>query len=62
MNILMTGIYGEQEVSYPLIIFFIWYVVLQILPNSINSHFFLLMRNFKWFFTRNKLFNHNKMI
>ena len=63
MKILMSWkLWRTKRSSYPLIIFFIWYVFLQILPNSINSLFFLLMRNFKWFFTRNKFFNHKKMV
>ena len=50
-------LWREEKSSYPLIIFFIWYVFLQILPTRINSIIFLLFRNFKWFFSRNRFLN-----
>ena len=50
-------LWREEKSTYPLIIFFIWYVFLQIIPNRINSIIFLLLRNFKWFFSRNRFLN-----
>ena len=54
-------LWRDKDSSYPLIIFFIWYVFLQILPDRINSIIFLLFRNFKWFFSRNKFFKQKKL-
>ena len=54
-------LWKEKKSSYPLIFFLIWYVFLQILPNRINSVIFLLFRNFKWFFSRNKFFNQKQL-
>ena len=54
-------LWRDKESSYPLIILFIWYVFLQILPDKINSIIFLFFRNFKWFFSRNKFFNQKKL-
>ena len=54
-------LWRDKESSYPLIILFIGYVFLQILPDKINSIIFLLFRNFKWFFSRNKFFNQKKL-
>ena len=51
----------DKDSSYPLIIFFIWYVFLQILPDRINTNIFLLFRNFKWVFSRNKFFSQKKL-
>ncbi len=50
----------KKESSYPLIIFCIWYILLQVLPNKINSNLFLFLRDFKWAFTRNKFLNQKK--
>ena len=47
----------KKDSNYPLIIFFIWYVFLTFLPNRICSNIFLIFRDIKWFFTRNKIFN-----
>ena len=47
----------KKESSYPLIIFCICYVFFKILPNKFSSNLFLMLRNIKWFFTRNKFFN-----
>lgn len=41
--------------SYPLIIFFPWYLIIKIIPSKLFSKLFILVRNFKWFFTRNKI-------
>ena len=54
-------LWRQEKSSYPLIIFFIWYVFLQILPNRINSIIFLLFRNFKWFFSRNRFSNQKQL-
>ena len=54
-------LWRQEKSSYPLIIFFIWYVFLQILPNRINSIIFFLFRNFKWFFSRNRFSNQKQL-
>ena len=54
-------LWRKEKSSYPLIIFFIWYIVLQTLPNRINSIIFLLFRNFKWFFSRNRFSNQKQL-
>jgi hypothetical protein len=54
-------LWRKEKSSYPLIIFFIWYVFLQILPNRINSIIFLFFRNFKWFFSRNRFSNQKQL-
>ena len=54
-------LWRKKESSYPLIIFCLWYVLLQVLPQRINSIIFLLLRDFKWIFTRNKFFYQNKL-
>ena len=50
----------DKKSSYPLIILCIWYVLLKILPKSINSIIFLFLRDLRWFFSRNKFFNQNQ--
>ena len=52
----------KYDSSYPLILFFIWYVCLEFLPKSISSFMFLILRDIKWFFTRKKFFNKNKLL
>ena len=54
-------LWRKKESSYPLIIFCLWYVILQVLPKRVNSIIFLLLRDFKWIFTRNKFFYQNKL-
>ena len=54
-------LWRKKDSSYPLIIFCLWYVLLQVCPNRINSIIFLLLRNFKWIFTRNKFYYQNKL-
>ena len=54
-------LWRKKESSYPLIIFCLWYVLLQVLPQRINSIIFLLLRDFKWIFTRNKFFYQDKL-
>ena len=50
----------KKSSSYPLLIFCFWYLLYNFLPNRISSILFLLFRNIKWFFTRNKFFKFNK--
>ena len=54
-------LWRKKDSSYPLIIFCLWYVLLQVCPNRINSIIFLLLRNFKWIFTRNKFYYQSKL-
>ena len=54
-------LWRKKDSSYPLIIFCLWYVLLQVLPQRINSIIFLLLRDFKWIFTRNKFFYQDKL-
>ena len=49
-------LWRKKKSSYPLLIFCLWYVLLQVLPKRVNSIIFLLLRDFKWIFTRNKFF------
>ena len=42
--------------TYPLFIFFAWYFCFKFLPDSLLSKIFIILRNFKWFFTRKKFF------
>tara|TARA_Y100001968_G_C19453940_1_gene770811 strand:+ start:7002 stop:7901 length:900 start_codon:yes stop_codon:yes gene_type:complete len=42
--------------SYPLIIFFPWYLFLMYLPDSHSSNIFIFFRNIKWLFVRRKIF------
>ncbi len=46
----------KKDSSYPLIIFFGWYLLFKILPESLFSKLFVFLRNYKWFFTRQKNF------
>ena len=54
-------LWRKKDSSYPLMIYCLWYVLLQVFPNRINSIIFLLLRNFKWIFTRNKFYYQNKL-
>ena len=54
-------LWRKKKSSYPLLIFCLWYVLLQVLPKRVNSIIFLLLRDFKWIFTRNKFFYQNKL-
>ena len=57
-NILRTWkFWKEKDSTYPLILFLICYFLLNYLPNRFISNLFLLLRNLKWFFTRNNFFN-----
>ena len=57
-NILKTWkFWKEKDSTYPLIIYLICYFILNYLPNRCISNLFLLLRNLKWFFTRNNFFN-----
>ncbi len=44
----------QKSSSYPLIIFFPWYLIIKIFPSMFVSNLFILMRNTKWLFTRNQ--------
>ena len=46
----------RSKSSYPLIIFLPLYLVMKIIPISLFSKLFVIGRNLKWFFTRNKFF------
>ena len=60
-NILINWkLWREKDSSYPLIIFFMWYIFFNILPERYSSNIFLVLRSFKWFFTRNHFFNQSK--
>ena len=45
----------DKDSSYPLSIYYLWYFIMKLIPNSIVSRIFLLARNFKWLFTRSKI-------
>ena len=42
--------------TYPLFIFFIWYFFFRFFPETLVSKIFIISRNFKWLFTRSKIF------
>ena len=46
--------------SYPLLIYFPWYLIIKIMPRNLLSKIFIFGRNLKWFFTRNKFLNYLK--
>ncbi len=41
--------------TYPLIIFFPWFILIKILPKTLLSKLFILLRNLKWLITRNEI-------
>ena len=41
--------------TYPLIIFFPWFILIRTIPKPLMSYLFVLLRNLKWFFTRNEI-------
>ena len=43
--------------TYPLVIYFFWYLIFKFLPEEYVSKIFIFFRNFKWIFTRNKKLN-----
>ncbi|MBO6960223.1 MAG: glycosyltransferase family 2 protein [Prochlorococcus marinus CUG1438] len=45
----------RKESSFPTSIYFLWYLILKLIPNALVSKLFIISRNFKWFFTRNKI-------
>ena len=45
----------KYKSSYPLIVFFPFYLITKIIPSPLMSKSFILGRNMKWFFTRNKI-------
>ena len=44
----------KRKSTYPLFIFLFWYMIFKYLPQPITSKLFIMFRNLKWFFTRNK--------
>ena len=57
-NLLKTWIkWRRKESSFPTSIYFLWYLILKLIPNALVSRIFIIARNFKWFFTRNKILN-----
>jgi len=44
-----------KKSSFPISIYFLWYLIIKLIPNTLVSKIFILVRNFKWFFTRNKI-------
>ena len=55
-NILKLWVkWRKSPSSYPLIIFFPWYLIIRIIPQNLVSKLFIFGRNLKWFFTRNKI-------
>ena len=47
----------NKSSSYPLFIFFLWYLILKYFPEPFITKLFICLRNLKWLFTRNKIFN-----
>ena len=41
--------------TYPLIIFFPWFILIRTFPKPLISNLFVLLRNIKWFFSRNDI-------
>ena len=41
--------------TYPLIIFFPWFILIRTIPKPLMSNLFILLRNLKWFFSRNEI-------
>ena len=41
--------------TYPLIIFFPWFILIRTIPKPLISNLFVLLRNLKWFFSRNEI-------
>ena len=41
--------------SYPLIIFFPWFILIRTIPKPLLSKIFVLLRNLKWLFSRNEI-------
>ncbi len=41
--------------TYPLIIFFPWFILIRTIPKPFISNLFVLLRNLKWFFSRNEI-------
>ena len=47
-------IWKNKKSSYPLILFFVWFIFLEIFPDKFVSFIFIRLRNLKWFFARGK--------
>ena len=50
----------SKKSTYPLFIFFAWYLCFKFLPHSLVSKIFIILRNFKWFFSRRNFLNWEK--
>lgn len=46
-------IWRKKPSNYPLFLFFIWYFIINYLPESVSSMIFIFLRNLKWVFVRN---------
>ena len=44
----------KKPSTYPLIIFFIWYLIFRVFNKSMFTRLFIQLRNFKWSYTRKK--------
>ena len=47
-------IWKSKKSTYPLFFFFGWFIILKIFPDNFVSYIFIKLRNFKWFFVREK--------
>ena len=55
-NIFKVWLMWRNNLStYPLIIFFPWFILMRTLPKPLISNLFVLLRNIKWFFSRNEI-------
>ncbi len=52
--IIMWQKWRKKKSIYPLFIFLLWYVVFKYLPQPVTTKLFIMFRNIKWFFSRNK--------
>ncbi len=55
-------IWRKKTSSYPLMIFFLWFLIVEILPEYLTLNIFLQLRNLKLFFKNNKIYKSNKKI
>ena len=61
-NILKLWLKWRKNYStYPLIIFFPWFILIKIMPKPLMSKLFILLRNLKWLISRNE-FSFTKVI
>ena len=60
-NLLKTWIkWRRKGSSLPTSIYFFWYLILKLIPHALVSRLFIIARNCKWFFTRNKILHYIK--